>query len=226
MIYNVGLRDTNNGRVTDGKISSDLKIIPLVGENTNKMRKNDLFVHLEHQKWIMRILLSIAIGLFLSTAVYGQEYRTSKLTREDSLELSNVWAKFKHALEIKDIQILHRLSLPSIDCDLFQPMDTRPEQNPNISIDTFLNEFYERFPDFKLWRAVKTKKYHMTTEPAIYSGQINIKSKRNKSLMLYYIWYLVFEPNEVAKGYEGQSEAFQFMKINGKFKFYGMTSIP
>jgi len=44
--------------------------------------------------------------------------------------------------------------------------------------------------------------------------------------MVYNIWYLVFEPNEISKGDEGLSEAFQFMKINGKFKLYGLTSIP
>jgi len=174
----------------------------------------------------MRNLSLLAVSLFTSATLYSQKYSPTKLTHRDSIELSNVWSKYKHALAVNDINSLHKLSLHIIDCDLFQSLDKIPQQNPNISIDTFLHQFYSRFPDLKLWRVVKTKKYHMTVEPAMYSDQTNVKFKRNKSLMLYYIWYVVFEPNEIAKGHEGQSEAFQFIKTNGKFKLYGLTSIP
>jgi hypothetical protein len=161
--------------------------------------------------------------LCLSTILFAQGV---KPTYKDSIELNKVWIKYKHALENKDIASLHRLSYKIIHCDRFEPENSSFTKDPNLPLDTFLSRFYHVFPDLKLWRVVKTKKYHMTIDKASNWALPNIKFQRKKSLMVYNIWYLVFKPNEISKGNEGLSEAFQFMKIDGQFKLCGLTSIP
>jgi len=173
----------------------------------------------------MRLVL-VTFLLCLSTRLFAQEEKRLKLTYKDSIELNKVWLRYKHALESKDIHSLHQLSYKTIHCDRFEPENSSFTKDPNLPLDTFLNRFYHVFPNFKLWRVIKTKKYHMSIDKASNWVLPNIKFQREKSLMVYNIWYLVFEPNEISKGDEGLSEAFQFMKINGKFKLYGLTSIP
>jgi hypothetical protein len=171
--------------------------------------------------------LSLVVCLFfVSLTLYSQDLQPVKLRYKDSIELSSVWIRYKNALANRDIHLLHNLSLKIVDCDIFQTPDPIHPQNPNISIDTFLHEFYAALPTMKLWRVMKTKKYHMEVERALYSNTTDVTFQKNKSLMIYSIWYVTFEPNEIAKGHEGESEAFQFVKIKGKFKFYGLTSIP
>jgi hypothetical protein len=47
-----------------------------------------------------------------------------------------------------------------------------------------------------------------------------------KDLKLYEVWVETYRPDEFAKGHKGTSHSFRFVKINGRFKFYGLTSIP
>lgn len=173
----------------------------------------------------MRLVL-LTFLLCLSTSLFAQKGNGLKLLYKDSIELDEIWLRYKHALGSKDIHSLHQLSYKIIHCDRFEPENSSFTKDPNLPLDTFLNRFYHVFPDLKLWRVMKTKKYHMTIDKASNWALPDIKFKRKKSLIVYNIWYLVFEPNEISKGDEGLSEAFQFMKINGEFKLCGLTSIP
>jgi hypothetical protein len=47
-----------------------------------------------------------------------------------------------------------------------------------------------------------------------------------KDLKIYEVWVDTYLKDEYAKGHPGTSHSFRFIKINGKFRFYGMTSIP
>ena len=54
----------------------------------------------------------------------------------------------------------------------------------------------------------------------------NLPNDYGNDLILYEVWIQTYSPNEWAKGHEGQNNAFQFVKINDKFKLFGLTSIP
>ena len=150
-----------------------------------------------------------------------------KLKKTDSIGLSLSWIKFKKALLINDSPALHRLSLPLLDCDLYQEADPNKLPKDNfMPIDTFIKQFTYHMPDSKLWSVVKTKKKRLRVENAIDFHPRNVKHQKSKSLMIYEVWYTTWEPDELQKGHEGQAHAFEFVKINGEFKFYGITSIP
>jgi len=78
----------------------------------------------------------------------------------------------------------------------------------------------------KLWSVVKTKKYRLHIEKQTTYNPDFDKTRKGKPIRLFEVWFITWEPNELAKGHEGQSHAFEFVKIGNAIKFYGMTSIP
>jgi hypothetical protein len=169
--------------------------------------------------------------LIIISKSYGQNLEPTKLSYKDSIELTNTWKKFKSALEKRNTKTLHQMALKIVHCDMFQNPNPNTSYNQDIynsyiSFNKFLAQFYHELPKLKLWIVMKTKKYHIDVSNAIDFHPPNIKYQKKHSLKIYDIWYLTFEPNEIAKGHEGESEAFEFVKINGRFKFYGLTSIP
>lgn len=177
----------------------------------------------------MKVLFVISL-LFFTNELWGQEKSPKKFYPRDSVEFNKAWETFKQALVSKDINSLHHLSLKKVNCDLFETPDPTATYDEsvatNISIDKFIAEFYQDLSKLKLWSVIKTKRYHMAFEDISGVYLPNVKYRKGKPATIYEIWYLTFEPNEIAKGHEGQSEAFQFIKLNGAFKFCGMTSIP
>ncbi|MGZ3813230.1 MAG: hypothetical protein ACXVB0_15650 [Mucilaginibacter sp.] len=174
----------------------------------------------------MKTILTFIIALNIATVVRGQNMSAPKPNHKDSIQLSFVWKEFKNSLTTKNIQELHKLSLKHVYCDLFEPMDaTKPARDPYIHIDTFLKQFFRQMHNSKLWLVVKTKKYHMGVEHEENPRPPN-KTSIERTLKIYEIWYVTWEPNELAKGHEGQTHAFQFIKVHNRFKFYGMTSVP
>ena len=176
----------------------------------------------------MKYSITILFIFFITFNLFGQDTPTTKLPPKDFLHLTNTWALFKKALQSKDRQTLHHLSLKYIYCDIFQPLDFNniTPTDSHISIDTFLKQFFDHMPKSKLWSVVKTNKYHYSVEKEEYLNPANTKSKKEKSRNVYEIWFVTWKPNELQKGHEGQTHAFQFVKANGEFRFYGMTSIP
>lgn len=124
--------------------------------------------------------------------------------------------------------MLQNLSLKLVYCDLFENQDDPKTlyKDSYLPINTFLKQFFHHMPHSKLWLVVKTKKNHFGIQELQDFHPTNIKHQKTKSLLIYEVWYVTWEPNELQKGHEGQTHAFQFVKIDGNFKFYGMTSIP
>jgi hypothetical protein len=175
----------------------------------------------------MKHAITTLFILFITLDLFGQGTSSPKLSTKDSLKLTTTWAIFKKGLELKDRQTLSNLSLKYVYCDLFVEPDPNSTTSPNpyISFKTFLNEFFAHMPKSKLWSVVKNNKYHFSVEDDYWHPK-NGKSKKEKLQNVYQIWFITSKPNELQKGHEGQTHAFQFVKVNGEFKFYGMTSIP
>jgi hypothetical protein len=178
----------------------------------------------------MRGISLVTVLLFIASGLYGQESEHAKFLNKDSIELINTWKKFKISLKSRDTKSLRQLSLKTVHCDLFQtpnPNATYEQDisNSYISFDKFLVQFYRNLPKLKLWSVMKTQKYSIV-ESAYNFRPPNIKYLKVKSLKFYDILYVTFEPNEIEKGHEGQQEGFEFVKIYGKYKFFGLTSIP
>jgi hypothetical protein len=177
----------------------------------------------------MRKILIVFL-LFLSMGVHGQSFKPTRILYNDSVKLINTWKRLKKALKLKDTKTLRHLSLKIVHCDLFQTYNPKLTYAQSIAIaymplNTFLTEYYQNLHKSKLWSVMKFKKYNLTEAYMNFRPQ-NIKNLKSMPLILYDIMYVTFEPNEIAKGHEGASEGFEFVKINDEFKFFGLTSIP
>jgi len=178
----------------------------------------------------MKNLSLLSILIYIATGLYSKNFNHYKLPYKDSIELVNTWQKFKLSLELKDKNTLRRLSLKTVHCDLSQTpnLNASFEQNVNnsyISFDKFLVQFYHNSSISKLRAAIKTSKYYIG-ESEMHIHPPNIYNQKTKSIILYDVSYITIKPNETAKGNEGESEGFEFIKIDGKYKFFGLTSVP
>src|SRR6185312_6088446 len=175
----------------------------------------------------MKKVFIFGFVILMCQSTLAQQLIASKLSYKDSLAVSKALYSFKNALSKKDIFLLRSFSLRTVQCDLFdqEPIPSS-NYNPFISINTFLKQFYHGFPNTKLWMAITTKNCHLSVEVIENFHPKNIQFLNKRDLVIYEIWYVVWEPNEIAKGHEGASDAFEFIKVGKRFKFYGMTSIP
>lgn len=66
--------------------------------------------------------------------------------------------------------------------------------------------------------------YHMVAVKGCYPPDAT--HKRPRRFIIYQLWYGTWKPKESKDGWAGLQQAFQFVKINGDFKFFGLTSTP
>lgn len=118
------------------------------------------------------------------------------------------------------------LSLAEVDCvDCVGPMEYGKD-GAFVPAAFFFAVIGKNFTDSPVYQAMAKKGYSFSS--------IVIKDFKPKvmprdygnDLKLYEIWVETYRPGEFAKNHKGTSHSFRFVKINGQFKFYGLTSIP
>jgi len=156
------------------------------------------------------------------------EIELRKISLTDSIQLNIDVNRFVESINKKEIDQIKRISLELIDCSLCITRDYNdgPPSDYIIAIDTFINLAFQDFIDSPLFRAIKTRGFTFSERfiPDIHPR--NLPKTYDKDLVIYEAWVQTYEPNEWAIGHEGQSHCFQFVKINGEFKFYGLDSVP
>jgi hypothetical protein len=167
------------------------------------------------------IIISLLVSMYLTSL--GQ--RVVKISRKDSIQLNLAWNKFKKGLMERDTNNLHILSLKLVDCKDCISMEKYSIDDTFVPIDTFLNKAFREFDISKKWTSIKTKNYTILTREIKNYQPKNLNPKCGKDLIIFELWFITMEPNKIT-GYEGQSHAFQFIKLNNQFKFFGVTSVP
>lgn len=169
-------------------------------------------------------ILTFIVLTYLS---YGQgEYKEQlqKLSKADSSLLAQTFSEFIKAIELKESRKIKELSLDNINCNLCLTNDL-PEDNI-IPIDTFINQSYRNFVSSPLYNAIKKNRLQQSIGIVKNFKPKNVPDNFPKDLKLYEVWVQTYLPNEWAKGNEGQSHTFEFIKVDNIFKFYGLSSVP
>ena len=141
-------------------------------------------------------------------------------------ELDVAFVAIIDALVKNDLRAFTSLSLKEVDC-----IDCvgKPEFNNEgffVGADVFYLNIAKNFSQSPVYKALSTRGYTF--------DKITIKNFRPRvlprnyegDLVLYEAWVPTYLVNELSKGHKGTSHGFQFIKTDGKFKFYGLTSIP
>jgi|GEM_PF-1438421 len=141
-------------------------------------------------------------------------------------ELDVTFVAVIDALVKNDLRAFTALSLKEVDC-----IDCvgKPEFNDEgffVGADVFYLNIAKNFSLSPVYKALSTRGYTF--------DKITIKNFKPRvlprnyqgDLVLYEAWVPTYLVNELSKGHKGTSHGFQFIKTDGKFKFYGLTSIP
>jgi hypothetical protein len=175
----------------------------------------------------MKNILLILLFIVLTKLSYGQseyEPQLRKLSKADSVVLAETFLEFVKAIELKDERKIIALSLDSINCNLCLTND-HPKDNI-IPIETFINQTFRSFVSSQLYKAIKNNRLQLSIGIIKNFKPKNVPFNFPKDLKLYEVWVQTYLPNEWVKGHEGQSHTFEFIKVDGLFKFYGLSSIP
>ncbi|KGO88496.1 hypothetical protein Q765_00900 [Flavobacterium rivuli WB 3.3-2 = DSM 21788] len=130
------------------------------------------------------------------------------------------------ALVKNDLRAFTALSLKEVDC-----IDCvgKPEFNNEgffVSADVFYLNIAKNFSLSPVYKALSTRGYTFD-KITIKNFSPRVLPRNYKGdLVLYEAWVPTYLVNELSKGHKGTSHGFQFIKTDGKFKFYGLTSIP
>lgn len=176
---------------------------------------------------IFRLLLLLIFlpGQVLSQTNKKMEWK--KIEKSDSLKLSRTWKIFLNALEKKDNKTIRKNSLVTIFCDPCQEIDGDYLPSDNlVPIDSFLNRTNKSFLNSPLHIAIKKRGVKFSILKIADFHPRNVPKTEKKDFEVFEIWVQTYVADEWAKGHEGQSHAFRFIKIKHDFKFYGLTSVP
>jgi hypothetical protein len=147
------------------------------------------------------IFIAAMLGVALLSSC-GQQMKMVKTSKSDSLAVEAVWKQYVKAIATKNVRTLKKLS---------------------VTADVYIKSTLRMLPRTKLWQAVQTTKHFILTEKIKNYKPQNINTS-DDVLNVYDIWYATRQPDKI-KGYEGVRYAFQFVKEQGQFKFFGLTSL-
>lgn len=166
---------------------------------------------------------SLIALLFVSTFTFAQ---AGKKPANEWDQLDAAFVSLFKTLEAKDHAAFKKLSLPAVDC-----IDCvgKPEFNKEgyfVTADVFFYNIAGGFTKSAVYKALTTRGYTFSTAVVKGFKPRVMPQDYPEDLTLYEVWVPTYKVDELSKGHPGTSHGFQFVKINGEFKFYGLTSIP
>jgi hypothetical protein len=105
----------------------------------------------------------------------------------------------------------------------------RPEFNNEgyfVPASVFYLNIAKNFDKSPVYKAMVSRGYLFDSITIKNFKPKNVPADFPKDLVLYEVWVPTYLSGELSKNSKGASHGFQFVKIKGDFKFYGLTSIP
>lgn len=171
----------------------------------------------------------IVIVCFLFSCFFASAQKSTKAAKASASEwdkLDETFIAFIDALVKNDKAAFKAISYPAVDC-----IDCvgKPEFNKEgyfVTADIFYLNIANNFVNSPVYKALASRGYTFSiVEIKDFKPKI-LPKDYPQNLILYEVWVPTYLVDELSKGHPGTSHAFQFIKINGKFRFYGLTSIP
>ena len=141
-------------------------------------------------------------------------------------KLDEVFIKFIDALVKNDKPAVKAISLPYVDCIDCVGTPEFNEQGHLVHLDVFYLNIANNFTASPVYKGLSQRGYTFSTITIKDFKPKNMPRDYPKDLKLYEVWVPTYLAGQLSKNHPGTSHAFQFVKINGQFKFYGLTSIP
>ncbi len=147
-----------------------------------------------------------------------------KISEWDALD--KVFIDLVDALVKGDRAKFESLSMKEVDCvDCVGPTEVTKE-GAFVPAGFFFAVIGKKFTESPVYLAMAKKGYSFSSI-VVQNFKPHVMPKDYpKDLKLYEVWVETYKPGEFSKTHKGTSHSFRFVKVNGKFRFYGLTSIP
>jgi len=140
--------------------------------------------------------------------------------------LDKAFASLIKSLTKNDKLSFTALSLKQVDCIDCVGKPEFNDQGYFVPSDIFYLNIAKNFDKSPVYKAILKRGYTFDVIQLKNFKPVVMPKAYPNDLTLYEVWVPTYLKNELSKGHQGASHAFQFVKINGQFKFYGLTSIP
>lgn len=147
-----------------------------------------------------------------------------KVSEWDALD--KVFIQLVDALVKGDRAKFESLSMKEVDCvDCVGPTEVTKE-GAFVPAGFFFAVIGKKFTESPVYQAMAKKGYSFSSI-IVKDFKPHVMPKDSpRDLKLYEVWIETYKPGEFSKTHKGTSHSFRFVKVNGKFRFYGLTSIP
>ncbi|MDV6166905.1 hypothetical protein R1T16_00605 [Flavobacterium sp. DG1-102-2] len=139
-------------------------------------------------------------------------------------ELDKTFIAFVAALENKDKAAYTALSLKQVDCAECPGGGEQGSYSHFVPAEVFYITVAEDFKKSPVYKALAKRGYAFNTMVLKDFKLSFLPKDTSNDLKVYEVWVQTYKPDELSKGHIGTNHAFQFVKVNGSFKFFGLTS--
>jgi len=130
------------------------------------------------------------------------------------------------ALQKGDKNAFLALSCKELDCVDCVGSNESAKGAVFVPAEFFFAVISKKFTESPVYKAMSKKGYSFSSVIVEDFKPKVVPKDYPKDLKIYEVWVETYKKGELSKNHLGTSHSFRFIKINGKFRFYGMTSIP
>lgn len=165
----------------------------------------------------------LLVIFFVTATLVSKGQVSQTISRADPANLNTFLKRFIKEIESKNAKAIKQMSLKMINCISCVDQST-PPADYLVPVDTFINRVFNN----EYSRLLVASKEQTPMFNSIIIGETlrQTELKGQKNVRVYELFFVTMKPNELEKGREGQSMAFQFIKLRDGFRFYGVESVP
>lgn len=147
------------------------------------------------------------------------------VTKTEKDLLTNTFTKLISAIKTRNTEQIREMSLDSIYCSICEGIRDDYYDNDLDDIKNYIDSAYQHFPDEKIWGPADGRfKLKFSADKYKKTKPANFKLKENEKLLIYHVFFYELSGKKSPRFPMPKSHIFKFVKIDGNFKLYGMTS--
>lgn len=139
-------------------------------------------------------------------------------------ELDKTFVAFIKALETNNKEAYKAIALPQVDCVDCPGGGEQGVANNFVPSEIFFITVATDFNVSPVYKALLKRGYAFNSMVLKDFKPSFLPKDYPKDLTVYEVWVPTYKKDELSKGHQGTSHAFQFIKVNDTFRFFGLTS--
>jgi len=177
-------------------------------------------------KYLVFILLLLCNNSFAQKKTSNTKKPVSAIQKSATTwdELDKTFVAFIKALENEDNTAYTAISLKEVDCAECPGAGELGDFTHFVPAQVFYITVASDFKVSPVYKALIKRGYAFNSMVLKDFRPAFLPQNSSKDLKVYEVWVQTYKPEELSKGHKETSHAFQFIKLNGEFKFFGLTS--